>query len=43
MSPHCKAILPELSVFGYYRVMFSLENDSVRIFGVRHRSKAYRE
>jgi mRNA interferase RelE/StbE len=28
---------------GDYRVMFSLENDSVCIFGVRHRSKAYRE
>ena len=28
---------------GDYRVLFSLENDSMRIFGVRHRSEAYRE
>jgi len=27
---------------GDYRVLFSLENESVRIFGVRHRSQAYR-
>jgi len=44
MSPLSKAILPEFSVFGSaYRVLLSLENDSMRIFGVRHRSEAYRE
>ncbi len=27
---------------GDYRVLFALENDAMRIFGVRHRSEAYR-
>jgi mRNA interferase RelE/StbE len=27
---------------GDYRVLFALQNDSMRIFGVRHRSQAYR-
>lgn len=27
---------------GDYRVLFTLEHDAVRIFGVRHRSQAYR-
>jgi mRNA-degrading endonuclease RelE of RelBE toxin-antitoxin system len=27
---------------GDYRVLFTLEEDAVRIFGVRHRSEAYR-
>jgi len=27
---------------GDYRVLFTLENDTMRIFGVRHRSEAYR-
>ena len=27
---------------GDYRVLFSLESDTMRIFGVRHRSEAYR-
>jgi mRNA-degrading endonuclease RelE of RelBE toxin-antitoxin system len=27
---------------GNYRVLFTLENDAMRIFGVRHRSEAYR-
>lgn len=27
---------------GDYRVLFTLEDDAVRIFGVRHRSQAYR-
>lgn len=27
---------------GDYRVLFTLEEDAVRIFGVRHRSQAYR-
>jgi len=27
---------------GDYRVMFSLQENSMRIFGVRHRSQAYR-
>jgi mRNA interferase RelE/StbE len=27
---------------GDYRVLFTLEGDSMRIFGVRHRSEAYR-
>ena len=27
---------------GDYRVLFTLENNSMRIFGVRHRSQAYR-
>jgi mRNA interferase RelE/StbE len=27
---------------GDYRVLFHLEDDVVRIFGVRHRSEAYR-
>lgn len=27
---------------GDYRVLFTLENDVMRIFGVRHRSEAYR-
>jgi len=27
---------------GDYRVLFTLEDGSVRIFGVRHRSEAYR-
>jgi mRNA-degrading endonuclease RelE of RelBE toxin-antitoxin system len=26
---------------GDYRVLFSLKNDVMRIFGVRHRSQAY--
>jgi mRNA-degrading endonuclease RelE of RelBE toxin-antitoxin system len=27
---------------GDYRVLFTLENNTMRIFGVRHRSEAYR-
>jgi mRNA interferase RelE/StbE len=27
---------------GDYRVMFELHDDTIRIFGVRHRSEAYR-
>ena len=27
---------------GDYRVLFTLEKDAMRIFGVRHRSEAYR-
>ena len=27
---------------GDYRVMFELQNDTMRIFGVRHRREAYR-
>jgi mRNA-degrading endonuclease RelE of RelBE toxin-antitoxin system len=27
---------------GDYRVLFTLEEDVIRIFGVRHRSEAYR-
>jgi mRNA-degrading endonuclease RelE of RelBE toxin-antitoxin system len=27
---------------GDYRVLFTLENKTMRIFGVRHRSEAYR-
>lgn len=27
---------------GDYRVLFTLENNAMRIFGVRHRSQAYR-
>jgi mRNA interferase RelE/StbE len=27
---------------GDYRVLFTLEGDVIRIFGVRHRSEAYR-
>jgi len=27
---------------GDYRVLFNLEDDAMRIFGVRHRSEAYR-
>ncbi|MGD0134483.1 MAG: type II toxin-antitoxin system RelE/ParE family toxin [Bryobacteraceae bacterium] len=27
---------------GDYRVLFTLEDDAVRIFGVRHRSQAFR-
>jgi len=27
---------------GDYRVLFTLEENSIRIFGVRHRSEAYR-
>jgi len=27
---------------GDYRVLFTLEDDVIRIFGVRHRSQAYR-
>jgi mRNA-degrading endonuclease RelE of RelBE toxin-antitoxin system len=27
---------------GDYRVLFALEEDAMRIFGVRHRSQAYR-
>ena len=27
--------------FGDYRVLFTLEEDAMRIFGVRHRSEAY--
>jgi len=27
---------------GDYRVLFSLQDDAMRIFGVRHRSQAYR-
>ena len=27
---------------GDYRVLFTLENDTIHIFGVRHRSEAYR-
>jgi mRNA-degrading endonuclease RelE of RelBE toxin-antitoxin system len=27
---------------GDYRVMFELHDDTMRIFGVRHRSEAYR-
>jgi mRNA-degrading endonuclease RelE of RelBE toxin-antitoxin system len=27
---------------GDYRVLFTLEEDAMRIFGVRHRSEAYR-
>jgi mRNA-degrading endonuclease RelE of RelBE toxin-antitoxin system len=27
---------------GDYRVLFTLENNGMRIFGVRHRSQAYR-
>ena len=27
---------------GDYRVLFTLEEDVMRVFGVRHRSKAYR-
>jgi len=27
---------------GDYRVLFTLEDDGMRIFGVRHRSEAYR-
>jgi mRNA interferase RelE/StbE len=27
---------------GEYRVLFTLDNDAMRIFGVRHRSEAYR-
>jgi len=27
---------------GDYRVLFTLQDDTVRIFGVRHRSEAYR-
>ena len=27
---------------GDYRVLFTLEEDAMRIFGVRHRSQAYR-
>ena len=27
---------------GDYRVLFGLHNDAMRIFGVRHRSEAYR-
>ena len=27
---------------GDYRVLFTLEDDAMRIFGVRHRSEAYR-
>ena len=27
---------------GDYRVLFALEDDAMRIFGVRHRSEAYR-
>lgn len=27
---------------GDYRVLFTLEGDAMRIFGVRHRSEAYR-
>jgi mRNA interferase RelE/StbE len=27
---------------GDYRVLFALEDDIVRVFGVRHRSRAYR-
>jgi mRNA-degrading endonuclease RelE of RelBE toxin-antitoxin system len=27
---------------GDYRVMFKLHDDTMRIFGVRHRSEAYR-
>lgn len=28
---------------GDYRVLFTLEDHAIRIFGVRHRSRAYRE
>lgn len=28
---------------GDYRVLFTLDNDTMRIFRVRHRSEAYRE
>lgn len=28
---------------GDYRVLFTLEDNSMRIFGVRHRSEAYRQ
>lgn len=27
---------------GDYRVLFTLENNAMRIFGIRHRSQAYR-
>ncbi len=27
---------------GDYRVLFTLQDDAIRIFGVRHRSEAYR-
>jgi len=27
---------------GHYRVLFTLTDDVIRIFGVRHRSEAYR-
>ena len=27
---------------GDYRIMFTLEQESIRIYGVRHRSEAYR-
>jgi mRNA-degrading endonuclease RelE of RelBE toxin-antitoxin system len=27
---------------GDYRILFTLENNALRIFGVRHRSEAYR-
>jgi mRNA-degrading endonuclease RelE of RelBE toxin-antitoxin system len=27
---------------GDYRVLFNLQQDAMRIFGVRHRSEAYR-
>ena len=27
---------------GDYRILFSLENDTMRVFGVRHRSEVYR-
>jgi mRNA interferase RelE/StbE len=27
---------------GDYRILFTLEDDALRIFGVRHRSEAYR-
>jgi mRNA-degrading endonuclease RelE of RelBE toxin-antitoxin system len=27
---------------GDYRVLFTLEDDAMRVFGVRHRSEAYR-
>jgi mRNA interferase RelE/StbE len=27
---------------GDYRVLFSLQDDAMRVFGVRHRSQAYR-
>jgi mRNA-degrading endonuclease RelE of RelBE toxin-antitoxin system len=31
-----------LLIQGDYRVLFALEDNTMRIFGVRHRSEAYR-